>query len=302
MADIHNPNLIADDAGGAQFTTPAGTTSIGVCSGDPNGVVSGAVGDQLNQEGTTRWWVNVDGGTVWAVPSAALAPPPAPIMRIVGGYVNVEVLENDATAGLWFTGWLRRVPEVLVHDSLAPWIASGLRVELLRRQPKGSRTNGQRWTHPSPGVSRKWDGGGSNTFIPRTRTEWTVTNIGQVVPVHEFLLDGWFKRGEIKYRAGGFATVDAPIPTRLPRINPMSTRSAWTSLLQPLRVAFRYSAFDPVSGEWIPGTPTETLLVRPVQSPLRFDHRGTVNNWPERQAELNPGFDPKHFTCSVGGR
>jgi hypothetical protein len=163
---------------------------------------------------------HVDGGTGWAVPATVLAPPPAPILRIVGGYVNVEVLENDATAGLWFTGWMRRVPEVLVHDALAPWIGNGLRVELLRRQPKGSRSNGQRWTHPSPGVSRKWDGGGSNTFIPRTRTEWAVTNIGQVVPVHEFLLDGWFKRGEIRYRAGGYATVDAPIPTRLPRVNP----------------------------------------------------------------------------------
>ena len=129
-----------------------------------------------------------------------------------------------------------------------------------------------------------------------------MTNIGQVVPVHEFLLDGWFKRGEIGYRAGGYATVDAPIPTRLPRVNRLATRSAWTSLLQPLRVAFRYSAFDTVSGEWIPGAPTETLLVRPVQSPLRFDHRGTVNNWPERHAELNTNFDPTHFTCSVGGR
>jgi hypothetical protein len=58
MAEIHNPNLIADDESGAQFTTPAGTTSIGVCAGNPNGVVSGDVGDQLNEEGTTRWWVN----------------------------------------------------------------------------------------------------------------------------------------------------------------------------------------------------------------------------------------------------
>ena len=302
MADVHNPNLIADDVAGAQFTTPAGSASIGVCAGDPNGVVAGSVGDHVNEEGTTRWWVNVDGGTGWAVPPAVLAAPPAPILRIVGGNVGVEVLEADATAGLWFTGYTRRVPEVLVHDALEPWIGNGLRCELLRRQPKGSRANGQRWTHPSPGVARKWDGGGSNTFIPRTRTEWPVTSVGQVVPVHEFLLDGWFKRGEIKYRAGGFATVDAPIPTRLPRVNPLSTRSAWTSLLQPLRVAFRYSAYDPGSQEWVPGAPTATLLVRPVQSPLRFDHRGTVGAWPERQAELNPGFDPKHFTCSVGGR
>ena len=68
MADVHNPNLIADDVSGAQFTTPAGSASIGVCAGDPNGVVAGSVGDHVNEEGTTRWWVNVDGGTGWAVP------------------------------------------------------------------------------------------------------------------------------------------------------------------------------------------------------------------------------------------
>lgn len=66
MADVHNPNLIADDVAGAQFTTPAGSASIGVCAGDPNGVVAGSVGDHVNEEGTTRWWVNVDGGTGWA--------------------------------------------------------------------------------------------------------------------------------------------------------------------------------------------------------------------------------------------
>ena len=135
MADVHNPNLIADDVAGAQFTTPAGSASIGVCAGDPNGVVAGSVGDHVNEEGTTRWWVNVDGGTGWAVPPAVLAPPPAPILRIVGGNVGVEVLEADATAGLWLTGYTLRVPEVLVHDALEPWIGNGLRCELLRRQP-----------------------------------------------------------------------------------------------------------------------------------------------------------------------
>ena len=39
MADVHNPNLIADDVAGAQFTTPAGSASIGVCAGDPNGAL-----------------------------------------------------------------------------------------------------------------------------------------------------------------------------------------------------------------------------------------------------------------------
>lgn len=303
MADVHNPTFYAPADNGYRLVTPSGDVSVGVCAGDPNGVVPGKIGDRLNEEGTTRWWTNADGATMWVLPSSTVAPPPAPILRIVGGYAPVAVLENDATSGQWTTGSTARVPEVLVHDSLAPWIASGLRVEFLRRQPRGSRYTGQRWTHPSPGTGRKWDGGGSNTFIPRTHTEWAVTAPSQVVPVHEFLLDGWFKRGIIKYRSGGaYSTVDASIPTRLPHINSLSSQAAWTSLVQPLRVAFRYSAFDPGSGEWVPGAPTETLMVRTVQAPLHRNTFDTVNLWPEHQADVNANYSPKQFTCSVGGR
>ena len=80
MADVHNPNLIADDVAGAQFTTPAGSASIGVCAGDPNGVVAGSVGDHVNEEGTTRWWVNVDGGTDFG----AVSPVTEAAMRDAG--------------------------------------------------------------------------------------------------------------------------------------------------------------------------------------------------------------------------
>ena len=57
MADVHNPNLIADDVAGAQFTTPAGSASIGVCAGDPNGVVEHGTLCQSRADGTTVWGV-----------------------------------------------------------------------------------------------------------------------------------------------------------------------------------------------------------------------------------------------------
>jgi len=77
MADVHNPNLIADDVAGAQFTTPAGSASIGV-SGVPNmNLIADDVAVDIRKgpidgpggvvEHGTLCQSRADGTTVWGV-------------------------------------------------------------------------------------------------------------------------------------------------------------------------------------------------------------------------------------------
>lgn len=304
MSAFHDPTLVSSKASGATIETPHGSWELGVVVGDPNGVHMGQIGSLVLEAGTTKIWKNVDGAAGWAVLGSSVGVPlPPPQVWLDGGRtVSVDVAETDVMSGQWLLGDCIFPPTVIVDDTLAPFIANGLRIDLMRRRPRGTRLTGKKWTHPSPGLSRKWDGGSSSIYAPRTITEWAVSGTTTSVDVSTFLTQPWFKRGPITWRdaAGGNQTVDAPVPTFSRPVRTLAQRTAWSSQLSSLYVAFRYSAYIPDIGEWVHGPLSRTVRVSTRQSPLRQGVAATVANWPVASAELNPTFNPKEFMCSFG--
>lgn len=65
MAKVHNAELLASDDLVVKLTNLNGDWEQGVVPSDPNGVVSGELGDLVVQENDGVIWKNTDGGTGW---------------------------------------------------------------------------------------------------------------------------------------------------------------------------------------------------------------------------------------------